>query len=156
MLFFAIEDDAAGRMAWGVEHLETVMAESDDILITENPAQGDVGKTGAKVKTHHAALLVQVLYHHLVIGVGLGFQSEGVVNKGSAKHMVKVAMRAEMVYGFQLLLPDIVLDSMLFVVVKGTTVNDDTLFGVVAHYVAVLLQRIDLENLDRKHGYSGK
>ncbi len=156
MLFFAIEDDAAGRMAWGVEHLETVMAESDDILMTENPAQGDVGKTGAKVETHHAALLVKVLYHRLVIGVSLGLQSEGVVNKGCAKHMVKVAMRAEMVYGFQLLLPDIVLDSMLFVVVKGTTVNDDTLFGVVAYYVAVLLQRIDLENLDSQHGYNGK
>jgi hypothetical protein len=102
------------------------------------------------------ALLVKILYHRLVIGVSLGFQSEGVVNEGCTKHMVKVAMRAEMVYGFQLLLPDIVLDSMLFVVVKGTTVNDDTLFGVVAYYVAVLLQRIDLENLDSQHGYNGK
>ena len=156
MLFFAIEDDAAGRMAWGVEHLQTVMAKSDDILMTENPAQGDVGKTGAKVETHHAALLVKVLYHRLVIGVSLGLQSEGLVNKGSAKHMVKVAMRAEMVNGFQLLLPDIVLNSMLFVVVKGTTVNDDTLFGVVAHYVAVLLQRVYLKSLDSQHGYNGK
>ena len=153
MLFFAIEDDAAGRMAWGVEHLQTVMAKGDDILMTENPAQGDVGKTGTKVEIHHAALLVKVLYHRLVIGVSLRFQSEGLVNKGSAKHMVKVA---EMVNGFQLLLPDIVLDSMLFVVIKGTTVNDDTLFGVVAHYVAVLLQRVYLKSLDSQHGYNGK
>ena len=156
MLFFALEDDAAGGLAWGVEYLQLMTAKGDDVVMTENPALGDVGKTGAKVETHHAALLVKVLYHRLVIGVSLGLQSEGLVNKGSAKHMVKVAMRAEMVYGFQLLLPDIVLDGPLFVVIKGTTVDDDTFRGLVAHHVAVLLQRVYLKSLDSQHGYNGK
>jgi hypothetical protein len=76
--------------------------------------------------------------------------------EGCSKHMIKVAVCAEVMYGLQLLFFDVILDSSLFGIIKGTTVNDDTLFGVVAHYVAVLLQRIHLENLDRKHGYSGK
>jgi hypothetical protein len=101
-------------MAWGVEHFQTVTAKGDDVVVTENSAHWDFGKTGAKVEPHHVALLVKILYHRLVIGVSLGFQSEGIVNEGGTKHMIKVPMRAEMMYWLQLLLPDIVLDGMLF------------------------------------------
>ena len=124
--------------------------------MTENSANRDIGKTGAKVEPHHTTLLIKVLYHRLVIGMSLWLQIENLMYEGCSKHMVKVAVCAEVMYGLQLLFFDVILDSSLFGIIKGTTINDDALRSVVAHYVAVLLQRIDLENLDRKHGYSGR
>jgi len=153
---FTIEDDAAGRMTGGVEHPQLMTTKRDDIIMGENGANRDIVKGGAKVEPHHAALLVKVLYHRLIIGMSLRLQSEDIVYEGSSKHMVKMPVRTEMMHGDQLLLLDIVPDSQLFGVIKGTAIDDDTLGSLVAHHVAVLLQGIHLENLDRKHGYSGK
>ena len=141
-----------GRM----ENFKLMIPKRDDVIVTENFANRDIGKAGAKVKPHYAALLVKVLYHLLIIGMSLGIQSENMMYESSSKHMVKVSVCAEMMYWFQLLLLDIILDSSLLGIIKGATINDDTFGSLVTHHVAVFLQRIHLEYFDCKHGYNGK
>lgn len=148
MFFLAIENDAAWRMAWGVEHLQLMIAKRNNIVVAQDSAYRSTGKVWPKVETHHAALLVKVFYHHLVGCVGLGLQSKGRENEGCTKYMVEMAVCAEVVNGFQAVVVNISLDGLLLGIVKGTTVYDDTLKGFIAHHIAILLNRIHFEGLD--------
>jgi len=148
MLFFAIKNDAAWGMARGVEHLQLMIAKGNDVTVAQDGAYRSAGKVCSNAEAHHAALLVEVFYHRLVGGVGLGLQRKGREDEGGTKHMVEMAVGAEVVNGLQMVVADIGLDSLLLGIVKGTAVYDDALVGLVAHHVAILLKRIHLESLD--------
>ena len=64
-----------------------------------------------------------------------------------AEVMVEVPVGAEQVHGLQLVVLDIVDNGVALLVVVGTTIDDDTLFGLIAHHVGVLLQEIEHERL---------
>ena len=65
--------------------------------------------------------------------------------------MVEVAVGGDEVDGLQIVLADVLLDGEFFGLVVGSTVDDDTLVGLVAHNVAVFLQHVAGECFYVKH-----
>jgi len=62
--------------------------------------------------------------------------------------MIQMAMGGNQMDRFQAVLADIVFKGILLVGIIAATVDDDTLFRVVADHIAVLLQRVAHESLD--------
>ena len=151
VLLCTIEGDAARGMSWGVEHTELMIAEGNRVLIIENGAYRSAGRHGADVEPHHAALCVYVLNPRRIGSVGLWFQAVGRIDETGTKHMIEMSVGAEVVYGLQLIVADVCLDGSKLAVVEGAAVDDDAIAGLVAHYVAVLLNGIDGEGLDVEH-----
>ena len=151
VLICTIEGDAAWRMSWGVEHTEGVTAEAGGIAVREQGAYWGTGWHATQIKTHHPALCVNVLNPGHVGGVSLWSQTVGRKDETCTKHMIEMAVGAELPYRLQLVVADIGFDGPELAVVEGTAVDDDAFVGLVAHYVAVFLKGINGKSLDVKH-----
>jgi hypothetical protein len=138
ILFFAIEKAGAVTVARGAEHVQRVGAERDGIAIAKQTAN-----LWALLRYVHAkevaGLLVNMFNHILVFSTNLHLQAISMEQADNAEIMVKMAVGGQEVDGFQLMVGQIALNGLVLLFVVGTAVNNDTLAGLIAHYVAVLL-----------------
>ena len=150
VFFGAVEDDAAGRVAGGLQHLQAVVAEADDLARAEVSAHRGIfpAERGADDALEVAG---DVGNDEVVFLGSLHLQAIGLVDGVDAEVMVPMAVGSEEMNGLQSPTVDIFGDSLTLVVVVGATVDDDTLEGVVTDHVGILLKQIESECLDGKH-----
>jgi hypothetical protein len=65
--------------------------------------------------------------------------------------MIQMSVGSQQVNGLELLLTDIVINSLQLFWIVGTTIDDDTLTTVITHHIAILLQRVYWDTLDVEH-----
>ena len=70
---------------------------------------------------------------------------------GIAKVMIKMPVGCQQVSRMQTVVPDIAVQCIEFLLIVGTTVNDDALTGVVADHVTVFLQRVAHQTFYGEH-----
>ena len=89
--------------------------------------------------------------HILVFSTNLHLQAISMEQADNTEIMVKMAVCGQEVDGFQLLVGYIALNGLVLLFVVRTAVDDDTLASLIAHDVAVFLQRIALYTLNIEH-----
>ena len=150
MLLGAVEDHAAGRVAGGLQYLQAVVAEADDLVGAEETAYG--GVFAAERGADDALEVVgDVGDDEVVFLGGLHLQTIGLVDGVDAEVVVPVAVGGEETDGLETLTADVVGDGAALVVVVGATVDDDTFEGVVADHVGILLKEVEGECLYTNH-----
>ena len=150
VLLGTVEDDAAGRMAGGFQHLQAVVAEADDFAGAEEAAYRGILAT-ERGSDDALEVVGDVGNDEVVFLSGFHPQTVRAVDGVDAEVMVPVAVGGEEMDGLQSETVDITGDGASLVVVIGATVDDDTFEGVVAHYVGVLLKEVEGESLDGEH-----
>ena len=65
--------------------------------------------------------------------------------------MVQMTVGCQQMKGLQLVIGNVMVEGGQFLIIHGTTVNNDTLAGIVTYHVAVFLQRIALYSLNIEH-----
>ena len=150
MFLGAVEDDAAGGMAGGLEDGELVFAKADHFVILEIAADGREGALEFDADDR-LELSGQVGDEESVFGGNLYLQAVGVVDGVDAVVMVEVTVGGEQVDGFQAVAADIVADGGALLFVIGAAVDDDTLEGLVAHHVGVLGEQVTLKAFNIEH-----
>ena len=117
MLFGTIEDDAAGRVAWGLEDTELVVAESDDLVGEEIAAYSR--ELALEFDADDGLELSrEVGDEEIVFSVYLYLQAVGVVDGVDAVVVVEVTVGGQQVDGLQAVVADIVEDggALLFII----------------------------------------
>ena len=150
LFLLTIEAYAAGGVSGGVEHLQLMSAESNDITLCQKTADGRSGMIVRQAE-EVGSLLCQVLGQKLVVGMQFGLQAEGIVDGVVAKAVIQMAVGAEQVDRLQPFLVHIPDDGLTLCIVVGTTVNDDALTAVIAHHVGIFLQHVTAKSLDLQH-----
>ena len=83
----------------------------------------------------------------------LGRQAKLGVHIAIAIIVVNMAVGCNEMLRTKLLLPNIIGNHTIFVGSARTAIDDDTRTRLVAHHIAIFLQRITLKNLDGQHIY---
>ena len=109
-LFFIIEGDTTGCMAWGLQYLKGVMTESDRLARFEIMTYLRV-LTMQRETDHRLKLAWQIVDEVGVICRDLYLQPIGLEDEVIAEVMIEVSMRSQQMNGFQLLGFDIVLNA---------------------------------------------
>ena len=65
--------------------------------------------------------------------------------------MVHMAMCSEQMLRFQIILANIVDDSLSLLLIIGATVDDDAFLGIIIHHVAIFRDHIHLKSFDMYH-----
>ena len=140
-------------MAWGVQHLQRVGAEGDEVAVVQQSAH-----LWALLGEFHAeealGLLGQVNEQVFVLRTDFRRQTVLLEDACIAEIMVQVAVGGQQVDGRQLLLGDIALEGAELLLIIASAVDDNTLAGFVAHHVAVFLQGVAHQALDIQHNCS--
>ena len=141
-------------MARGVEDLQAVGAELDDVIDSQITAHR--GHVEGDADTQDVGgLLLHLLHEERVVGMGLGLQAEGAVDVAVAHAVVEMAVGAEQALGGEVVVADVADDGLALFGIEGAAVDDDALLRVVAGDVAVLGEHIAVESLDVEHGAVG-
>ena len=150
MFFGTIEDDAAGRVAWGLEDTELVVAEADDLAGEEKAANGR--ELALEFDADDGLELSrEVGDEEIVFSVYLYLQAVGGVDGVDAVVVVEVTVCGQQVDGLQAFVADIVEDGGALLFIIGAAVDDDAFFGLVAHHVGVFGEQVANEGLDVEH-----
>ena len=127
-----------------------VSAESDAVAILQQTSY-----RGLLVRNLHAKQLSgvqgELLQQLLVFCTDFHLQTISAIDIGIAEVMVQMSVRGYQMDGLQLIVVDILANRLKFLVVVCPTIDDDTLAALVAHHVAVLLQRVALYSLNFEH-----
>jgi hypothetical protein len=127
-----------------------MMAKTDDVILLQERSYRWLVVANLQTK-EGGSLLGQMLYQLVVVSADLYLQTILLKEVGIAEVMIQVAVGSQQVNRLQLLLTEILVDSLTLLWIKGATVDDDTLLAVVTHHIAVLLQRIYLKTLYVNH-----
>lgn len=138
------------RVAGCLNHLQLMMAKTDDVILLQERSYRWLVVANLQTK-ESGSLLGQMLYQLLVVSADFYIQVVLPKEMSITEIMVQVSVSCQQMNGFQLLLAEILVDSLTLLWIKGTTVDDDTLLTVVTHHIAVLLQRIHFKTLYVNH-----
>lgn len=151
VLLGTVEDNAAGRVAGRLQHLQAVVAKADDLVGGEETTYGRIFP--AEGSADDALEVTGNIGDDELVFLGcLHLQTVGLVDGVDTKVMVPMAVCGQEATGFQTLAADIVGDGLTFVVIIGTAVDDDTVECLVTYYVGVLLKQVEWECFDGQHG----
>ena len=154
VFFSTIEDHTARCVARGLQYLKGVVAKPDGIVIVEESAYGRIFP--AKWGTDDAFEVAgDVCDEVFVFFSRLHLQSKSLIDGVDAEVVVPVTVCGEEMAGGQSLAFDIVDDGLAFVLIIGSTVDDDTFERVVAHHVGVLLKQVESKCFDGDHINNG-
>lgn len=138
------------RVAGRLNHLQLMMAKTDDVILLQERSYRWLVVANLQTK-ESGSLLGQMLYQLLVVSADFYLQTILLKEVCIAKVMIQMTMGSQQANRLQLLLTEILVDSLTLLWIKGTTVDDDTLLTVVTHHIAVLLQRIHFKTLYVNH-----
>ena len=137
-------------MTWGLQYLQAMLTKGNDVAIAQQTACGRLA--GWNLDTENiSGLFGQPLHQFLVFNANLHLQAVLPEHVGIAEVMVQVTVGCQQMKGLQLVIGNVMVEGGQFLIIHGTTVNNDTLAGIVTHDVTVFLQRIALYSLNVEH-----
>ena len=152
---FTIERDPTRGVSRRMEHTQLMTSKSDDIAIGKEAADRWCGVIVGYVK-EIGRLFGHISSQEFVFSMQFRLESECLVNSIISEAVIQMAVGAKQVHRLQVPVVQVSHDGLALTIEEGTTVDDDTLLGLITDNIGILLKQIELKSLNVQHCFSEK